>query len=428
MEVIRVLLLIGAGLCAAGAVYWSVALVRIARELVRLGRASDGLSLGEPPGGWPKVSVIVPAHNEERLAPACARALLDSDYPALEVIFVLDRCSDRTLERLTPIASEDSRLVIVENGSCPPDWAGKCNAARLGAERATGELLLFTDADTQFDPKLIRATVSLLRHRGLSLLSLMPTLTSDLLFERVAQPVAAITLLRMYPISSANRPSNPRVFANGQFMLFERSTYEALGGHAAVKDDLLEDIAFARAVRDRAGRRSGLFAAGPLLVVRMYESLAQFVEGWKRIYIEACLRSPSKLRRKAIEAAAIGIAGPIAEVLTLLLAMAAWVAAIGSSDGAGPAGAGAGAAFSDPSRQALAGAAGIAAAAAITAMVVRAIALSICYRQSSAPLVGVPFFPLGSWHVVRALWEGARDLDRRRPVRWGGRDYVLEPR
>jgi len=414
-----VALLVGAGLCAAGAIYWTIALVRIARELQRLARVTEGLSLGEPAGGWPKVSVVVPAHDEEMLAPACATALLASDYPSLEVIFVLDRCTDRTLERLRPVAAADSRLRIIENGACPPDWAGKCNAARVGAESATGALLLFTDADTNFDPRLIRATVALLRQRGLALLSLLPTLTSERFFERVSQPVAGLTLLRMYPVSSANRPTNPRVFANGQFMLFERAVYEKLGGHTAVKDDLLEDMAFARAVRDRAGGRCGLFVAGPLLVVRMYESLGAFVQGWKRIFIEACLRSPSKLRRKGIEVAVLGLVQPAVEAITVVMAVIAMWAVTSGGPGA-----------EDPEAMAseLAGAAGIAMAAVIASFILRSTALAICYRHSSAPLAGVLFFPLGSWHVLRALWGGARDLDRRRPVRWGGREYVLEPR
>ncbi|MBM4113115.1 MAG: glycosyltransferase, partial [Phycisphaerae bacterium] len=427
MEVLRIALAIGAGICMAGAVYWLVALVRIGRELIRLARAEDGLALPEPTGGWPAVSVIVPAHNEQQLAPACARALLASDYPRLQAIFVLDRCTDGTEAALRPIADADPRLRIVVNGSCPPDWAGKCNAARLGAEHADGELLLFTDADTEFDPRLVRATAALLRHRALSLLSLLPTLTAERFFERVSQPVAGLTLLRMYPISSANRPSNPRVFANGQFLLFERTVYEGLGGHAAVKDDLLEDIAFARAVRDRAGGRCGLFVAGPLLVVRMYESLAAFVEGWKRIYIEACLRSPARLRRKAIEVLLLGIVQPAFELLTLVGGIAALAfadrgraaseAAISSASAADG--------TNGSSSSMLAAIASWAIVLALLSFVERTAALFVCYRQSSSPAAGVFFYPLGSWHVFKSLWGGARDLDRRRPVRWGGREYVL---
>jgi len=405
MHALSIALIVGASVCAVGAVYWAIAIVRIVRELAQLPRVREGLEIVEPAGGWPRVSVIVPAHNEEALAPRCAESLLASDHPSLEVIFVLDRCTDRTLERLTPIADRDPRLRIIENRSCPPDWAGKCNAARVGAEHAGGEALLFTDADTEFDPRLVRAATALLKHRGLSLVSLLPTLTREHFFERAAQPVASLTLLRMYPISSANRPVNPRVFANGQFLLFDRAMYERLGGHTAVKDDLLEDIAFARAVRDRGGGRCGLFVAESMLVVRMYDSMKAFSEGWKRIFIEACLRHPGRLRRKAVEVMAIGVGIPIAQVLTAVLATVAF--GLSSSTNT---------------------LAALAWLLAVGGFVLQTGALAVCYRQAAAPLLGVLFHPFGSWIVAASLWGGALDLERRRPVRWGGREYVLEPR
>ena len=115
MEGLRIALLLGSAICGAGAMYWLIALGRIVRELMLLARVREGLTLPEPQGGWPLVSVIIPAHNEEDLAPKCAESLLASRYPALEAIFVLDRCTDRTLERLRPIAERDPRLRIVEN-------------------------------------------------------------------------------------------------------------------------------------------------------------------------------------------------------------------------------------------------------------------------------------------------------------------------
>ena len=263
------------------------------------------------------VSVIVPAHNEQAHAPRAARSILASEWPALEVIFVLDRCTDGTLEALAPIAAADPRLKIVQNHDCPADWAGKCNAARVGARHATGDLLLFTDADIEFHPQLLRATVAILKHRGLSLLSLLASPRVRHWFEAVVQPVAALMLMRMYPIPRVNDPKNPRAFANGQFLLFERGMYEKLGGHAIVRDDLLEDIAFARRVRD-AGGRGGLCTAEHLLSVEMYESMAEFHRGWKRIYLEAAERKPSRLRALALESLLCGALFPMAGVAAVL--------------------------------------------------------------------------------------------------------------
>lgn len=402
VEWLRIPLMALTGLCALGVVWWCVALFRMVRELQLVTRVREGLGLPEPPGGWPRVSVVIPAHNEEALAPACARSVLASEYPDFEAIFVLDRCTDATLERLRPLAAADPRLRILENGSCPPDWAGKCNAARVGAAAATGEMLLFTDADTHFQPGLMRASVALAKHRGLALLSLMSTLTAERWFERVIQPAAAMMLMQLYPISAANRAVNPRVFANGQFMLFERAVYDRLGGHAAVKDDLLEDIAFARAVRDRARARSGLFVADGMLLVRMYESLAALSEGWKRIFIEACLRKPARLWRKGAEVLAVGVILPAIQAVTIVAALAA--AAV------------------DPPLAATAG------GTALLGLLLQWLVVGVVFRQARAPALGALLYPVGAWVVARCLRHGARDLRARRPVRWGGRDYVLEPR
>ena len=165
-----------------------------------------------------------------------------------EVVLVLDRCTDGTLEIARRHAEADPRITIVENDSCPEGWAGKCHAAAVGARRATGAYLLFTDADTVFDPDLVRASVALAHARDLGLLSLLSTLTFTRRDEQIVQPVASMILVGLYPIDRVNRDDTPRPFANGQFMLFRRSTYDRLGGHAAVRDSVLEDLAFASAV------------------------------------------------------------------------------------------------------------------------------------------------------------------------------------
>ena len=392
-----------AALAGTGLAWWTLVALRVLRERPHILRAPEGLALPRPDPA-PRVSVVVPAHNEREHAPRAARSILASDWPDLEVVFVLDRCTDGTREALEPVAAADPRLRIVENGDCPPDWAGKCNAARVGARHATGELLLFTDADVEFHPDLVRATVSLLRARSLSLLSLLASPRVRHWFEAVVQPVAAVKLMRMYPFSRVNHPSNPRAFANGQFLLFERAMYERLGGHAVVRDDLLEDIAFARRVRD-AGGRGGLATAEHLMAVEMYETAAEFHRGWKRIYLEAAERNPSRLKALALEQFAFGAIVPLASVAALL-AGAAWR---GPSTGLEPL----------ASATLALGAAALAAFLLVTGWL---------HAMCKAPVAASVFHPLGAWIVSHCLFEAASDLEARRPVRWGGREYVLEPR
>ncbi|HAQ68260.1 MAG TPA: hypothetical protein DCR70_11165, partial [Phycisphaerales bacterium] len=355
----------------------------------------------------PLLTVVIPAHNEELMAPNCARSVLASDYPSLELIFVLDRCTDGTRAALEPIAAADSRLRIVENSSCPTDWAGKCNAARVGADNARGELILFTDADTHFDPRLLRASVQLLRSRALSMLSLFSSPTHKHWFEMVVQPVTSLMLLKLFPMKRANAATGRRPFANGQFMLFERSAYQALGGHAAVKDDLLEDLAFARSMK-RAKMEQGVAVSDGMLVVSMYDSWKAFQTGWKRIYIESCRRNPARLRKEALQLLVIVVAMPAIRTASVILA------AIALLDGH-PMDAGTRAfAFG-------------ALAVGIAAPIIRFATLAWIHRTASFPVWSAMLFPGAAIAVARIFFDGARDLNARTPVRWGGREYLLEP-
>jgi hypothetical protein len=407
MHTVLVVALVLSAASVAELVAWTLFAVRAWKEWRRSTFVREGLA-GEPVA-LPPLAVVIPAHNEQRVAAACARSVLASDYPGLELVFVLDRCTDGTRAALEPIAAADPRLAIVDNASCPPDWAGKCNAARVGAERARGELVLFADADTRFEPQLLRAAVTLLRRRRLAMLSLWSTPTQDLWFERLVQPVTALMMLKLFPMRRIDGRLRRRAFANGQFMLFERSAYEAFGGHAAVKDDLLEDLAFARGMDRRALRVESAIADG-MLAVSMYDRWPAFRTGWKRIFIESCTRSPRRLRAQAMQLASIALALPAARIASACLAGA--VLAWGAGDEI------------DAGARALAW---VAVGAACAATALRAGVLVGVYRLGGFPAwSGLAFGPAAA-AVIAILLEGARDLRARIPVRWGGREYVLEP-
>jgi len=407
------LALLAAGGCVAGSVYWLVVFWRIGRLLPKVPRVEEGLEEGSfedrreasrvaAAEALPRVSVVVPAHNEARVIETCVEGLLAQDYPAerFEAILVLDRCSDATAEIARRTAAGDPRIRIVENESCPAEWAGKCHAAALGAAAARGDWLLFTDADVRFDRRLVRASVGTARRRGVELLSLMGRLSATRWFEWVLQPAAALSLMRMYPLDRANRAESPRAFANGQFMLFRRDAYEAIGGHAAVREDLLEDLAFARRMA-ALGRRVGVATASALMEVHMYPTLAAMQAGWRRIFIEACRREPARLRRYALRHASAALLAP-AIVVAALLGVEAWLAGRVASGGA------------------LLG-------VAILATAAQSLALARAYRSMAMPLAALPGFAPGSLLLAHQLLRAASDLARRRPLRWGGRTYIVEP-
>ncbi len=390
------------GISVIGIIIWVSWLVRT--SLMRVGSQTvrEGLTLGAPKGGWPRLSIIVPVHNEERVIDSCASSLRRLEYDKLEIIFVLDRCTDDTAKVLAAHAAADPRIVVITNETCPDDWAGKCHAAHVGAVRASGDWVLFTDADTWFDPQLARAAVALAHARDLALLSLLSTLTFDHRFEQVAQVAAGVKLLSLYPIERVNRSRKPRPFANGQFLLFRRDWYERIGGHAALKDDLLEDIAAAKLVDGHGGHSAVVFADG-MLMCSMYESLAEFKQGWKRIFIEACGRKPARLRKWAARTLIIDVGLPLVQLLTL--ASAPVIAATGNVP--------------------------LALAMALTVLVGWAVQGAVLWRfhtLGNAPRPAILLYPLGCLIVGKIMLAGARDLKNRRPIVWGGKQYVLTPR
>ena len=389
-------------LSISGLVYWVVVFARVRRTLSDRPTIRDGLSAAPPVGEAGSVSIIIPAHNEERVIEASVQALRQQRWPDLEIIYVLDRCTDRTEALLRSHAAADERIRIVINDHCPEGWAGKCHAAWIGARHATGRWLLFSDADTTFAPDLVRASVSIASARGWGLLSLLSTLTCEHLFERIAQPVATIVLMRLFPMYRMFADKRARPFANGQFMLFERQWYERIGGHEGVKDDLLEDLAFARSLHSAGGKQGVLLADG-MLRCSMYDSWSAFAAGWSRIFIEACRRKPRRLRKIGGRLMLGGAGLPIVHVGTLLTAwLAGWL--------------------DSPWGLALIP------AVVISALTFQLVPLGMMYALSGTPVKAVLGYPVGCWLVGRIILRGANDLVSGRPVAWGGKEYVLEPR
>ncbi|MEM9373398.1 MAG: glycosyltransferase family 2 protein [Planctomycetota bacterium] len=382
--------------------YSLVVLFQIFRTDRVLPTARAGVAIADEHQPREKTCVIVPAHNEAGSIAMLISSLRAQDYDRLRVVLALDRCTDDTRGVAERAIDRDPRFEIIEIEHCPEDWAGKVHAAWTGYNRSqaakSAERLLFTDADTVFDPSCVRACLALARHRRLDMLSLFCTLRDEYWFERVVQTAAGFELARQYPLIRANADDHTRrrPFANGQFMLFDAGAYKAIGGHEAVKDALLEDIAFSRTLTSR-GMRSGLLLADNMVRCHMYESWGQFRKGWKRIYTESANREPRRLRRYAQRSIAIGAALPLFVVaggLSLL--------------------------FADPRPLPVFWICGAAAA-------VWLLALFVVYARSGARITDAPAFVAGSLLVSSIYREARRDLLRGTPTSWGGRDYVREP-
>jgi len=229
------------------------------------------------PGKRPEVSVIVPARNEEALLATCLESLVSQTGVEFEIIVVNDHSTDRTGE----IAASFAGVRVIEAGPLPPGWTGKNNAVACGARQALGEWLLFTDADTVHLPGSLSRALDEAKQHEVEMLSYSPEQIAVTFWERAILPVVFAELARQYPPSKVSDPASPIAAANGQFILIRRGTYDAIGGHAAIAEDILEDVALARRVK-ASGRKMRFRYAADAVRTRMYRNFAQLREGWTK--------------------------------------------------------------------------------------------------------------------------------------------------
>ena len=227
-----------------------------------------------------RVSAIIPARNEER---TIAQAVISlAEQPEIrEIIVVNDQSSDGTGAVLRRLAAEQPKLRVVEAEELPAGWVGKNHAARLGAQKAACDWLLLTDADAVHLPGSAARALAEARSSGADLVSYSPAQEMRTWWERAMIPFVFCRLSQLYSYRAINDPDSPAAAANGQYLLIRRSVYEQIGGHAAVRDEVLEDVALARLVKS-AGFRLHFAPGDQICRVRMYSSFGAMWEGWSK--------------------------------------------------------------------------------------------------------------------------------------------------
>jgi glycosyltransferase involved in cell wall biosynthesis len=235
------------------------------------------MSETRPASGSPLISVIIPARNEESNLRACLDSLITQTGVAFKIIVVNDHSTDRTAE----IAKSFPTVRLLEAGPLPLGWTGKNNAVATGARAAGGEWLLFTDADTVHLPGSLARALKEAQDNQADLLSYSPEQIAITFWEMAVLPVVFAELARQYPPKKVSDPTSPHAAANGQYILIKREAYDAAGGHAAVANQILEDVALARAVKS-AGRKIRFRYAADAVRTRMYRNFAQLREGWTK--------------------------------------------------------------------------------------------------------------------------------------------------
>lgn len=228
-----------------------------------------------PPSDLPLVSILVPARDEQVVIERCLRSLLAQDYPRFELMVLDDGSSDHTPAILAQLAAAEPRLTVFSGAPLPPGWLGKNWACAQLAERAQGELLLFTDADTRHQPGALRSAAVALQRQSADLLAVWPRLEAGGLGVRLVVPLIPWNVFSLLSLPLAHRLRIPALSAAiGQFMLFRRAAYQAIGGHTAVRSHAAEDLALVRRIK-RAGLRWRLVDGQHLVASRMYRNLRE---------------------------------------------------------------------------------------------------------------------------------------------------------
>lgn len=288
----------------------------------RWGRGFELPVTAPPAGARPSVSVCIPARNEALNIGACVRRALDSDWPELEVVVVDDRSEDDTAGAAVAAAAGDPRLLVVPGSPPPPGWAGKAWACTRAAGEARSDLILFIDADVRLDPRAVSSLVAERDAAGVELLSAFGTWEVVSFWERAVIPTVGWLIRGAVDLGRVNDPGKPEAFANGQLILVRRAAYEAVGGHAAIKDQILDDVRLAELFK-RRGHPIGLRVAPWAFSVRLYRSLQEIYAGYAKNLYEGMGRRPL-IGLGAVLFIAVGTLLPFAAALAALALRLVW--------------------------------------------------------------------------------------------------------
>lgn len=232
------------------------------------------------PQNLPLVSILIPARNEALRLPECLDSLLAQDYSNLEWIVLDDHSTDGTADIVRERMVREPRLQIMSGETLPPNWNGKSWACHQLSQAAKGEFLLFTDADTKHSPKCAQIALATMEKNKIDLLSLWPRQITETWAEHLIVPVVHNIFMIAMPhwLRLKYRCLGA---ANGQFLLFRRSAYKAIGGHEHISHQLVDDVSLGREIMERGFHLrniDGVF----LIQCRMYTCASEVWEGFAK--------------------------------------------------------------------------------------------------------------------------------------------------
>jgi glycosyltransferase involved in cell wall biosynthesis len=233
--------------------------------------------------GAARISAVIPARDEQTVIAACVASLEKQDE-ITEIFVVNDRSRDSTAAIVHALSTRSAKVQLLEAAEPAPGWVGKNNAAALGAEQATNPWLLFVDADVELECGAIARALEIARENSAALVSFSPEQVMGEWYEKALIPFVYCRLAQRFSFAAINDPKSKAAGANGQFLMIRRDVYSAVGGHARLAGEVLEDVALAAAVK-AAGYRLWFGHGKGVVRARMYRSFKSMWEGWqKNIY------------------------------------------------------------------------------------------------------------------------------------------------
>jgi len=198
----------------------------------------------------PKVSIILPARNEEEFIGKCLNSLTNQDYENYEIIVIDDSSEDDTGKIIAEYAKKHSNVIPVSARPKPEGWMGKNWACMEGYGKATGELLLFTDADTTHAKNVITLAVTHLNSFNLDALSSIPKMLTFDFWTNITLPMISTFLHTRFSALNVNNPAKKTGYFFGSFFILKKTTYQEIGMHEGVKHEIIEDGALGKKVKE----------------------------------------------------------------------------------------------------------------------------------------------------------------------------------
>ncbi len=279
------------------ALLWIVQALRLFLGMAAVPRVGDAEPL--PDERCPRVSILFAARNEARSLPQALPTHLAQDYPAYEVIAVDDRSQDATAQVLDDSARKFANLKVGHVRELPPGWLGKPHALWQASQQATGEWLIFTDADVRFAPELLRGAVALALKQGWDHMTALPLLEAEGFWEKTVISYFVLGFVLAFEPWKVSDPRSPRYLGVGAFQLVRRVTYDAVGGHRRLALEVADDTKLGRLVK-QGGFRSGVAYGEEVIRVRWQVGLRNLVGGLTKNFFPACHYSVLDLAGKLL--------------------------------------------------------------------------------------------------------------------------------